>query len=281
MNNDNNQEEVEPRANTAATISEGSSSSSGRQRKLNNRTIALILIVVLLFATALVYSYLKTQSKNSLSDTDPTDYSFDAEEGDEHQQSHLLKGGEPKTGFGFKLPLNDVVYSDSPFDKVDERFAKDKPFDQIVDEGNAVILGQRIVTGNEGEANAYFQSLAAALIVQENEQEAFNMTEYFSQVISGYVFGTGVEDASKVAFGLNQPEAFANNNIEKGAQIYQFNAFSTAPTENQPVKKLTGYLVEVKGKNANYYMLLGAIESVWLASPDTWQAVINSIDVDL
>lgn len=250
--------------------------SGNRRINLSRRKALIIGLVVVVIAGfgAIIYNRIY---KNEVKPVATRPYSFDQNKGDTLLFQHVLEGTKDGDNFEFEVPAADFLYADGRLDQTDSRFPKTFN-EKIIDKGRRVELGQRVVSGTTG--NVYLQSIVAARIVPPEEQSSFNSLEYFGERISSLVFVNG-SNATHVALGLQAPKAFTNEAIKGNANIYEFNAISTkALYEEQPIKQIRGYLVDIKGKNASYYLMIGAVEDVWKASPKSWQKILNSLKVD-
>jgi hypothetical protein len=236
--------------------------------------IAVIACVVLLAATGwYAYKYLfqpEDQAKAAAS----VPYLFDEELGDRLLANHLLQGNDNGAGILFRVPLNGFVYTNSPLDQPDPRLAPKSLNDAIVDTGSDVVFVQRTVALDSTVIN---QTVLAAEAVPNSETADFNRDDYFRKLVASVVFSEG-EDTD-VKLETSQASQFSNTSVSENASIYTVTASYTG-SENLPVDHVVGELIEIKGQNGTYYLLLAAIDKTWDSSPKTWQAIKDSIKVD-
>ena len=242
---------------------------SWRRRKV------LILLLVLVIGGLVTGLYIKdrvSKDKVPIDQSLARNYSFDDNRGDKLTAKHVLKGSKPGTTMKFNRPWADFLYSDTPLIEEDQRF-RNKDF---TDEGNNIELGQRIVTP---DLIVSHQAVLAAKIVPPEEQSKFNNYDYIKDLLTKLSFNTS-EDPSKLGLVLTHPTKFTNNSIKSGGQMFVMSATLPNDIESGVINSMVGELIEVKGKNANYYLLIAAIPKNWDSSPKTWQAIKDSIEVD-
>jgi len=252
----------------------------GRFKKPSRRKMLVGLALILVLAAG-VGAYVYTQIiKDEVKPVSTRPYSFDEEQGARFVAEHLLEGEKDGTSFSFDIPIAEFLYPEDSYKEAGRQ--PDSYGDGIhkfLDKGNRVELGQRIFSANSNRV--FHQSIIAALIVPPEQQPEFNMVDYFKAGISTIVFVNGNHQAY-VSLGLKNQKEFTNANIKAGGQLFEFDAVSTNTLyEEQPVKRIKGYIVEVKGKNANYYLMIGAIEDVFNSSTGSWQKTLDSLQVDL
>lgn len=250
-------------------VSSSSLESNKRLKRINRRAILTIIVSLAIVITGAVLwqSYNRSRDK-------PQAYSFDQEYGSRFMATHLLQGETAGTGVSFKRPMNGFVYLDSPLDKSDPRLTPANRSEAIIDKGKKVEFGQRLVSA---DSSVYYQSLLAALIVSPAEQESINHRGYFNHLIAAHAF-LNREDLAKMELTLENSTSFTNSSISKDAKISDIKIANA--TSKSPIKKFKGQLIEIKGSNAVYLVLIGASDEVWASSPKTWQAIKDSIKVD-
>lgn len=194
----------------------------------------------------------------------------------------LLKGDSTGFGMSFRVPLSDFIYTDSPINKALPPFPKDfsvYPDKPISAEGNSVNFGQRIfLSANSNEVT--FQGLVAAKIVPKTDQASFSSTDYFKNLIAKLSFNSAKPNASGLQLNITPAGDFKNASVKGDAQLNNISTELPSGVDPGVVKHLKGQLVELKGKRANYYLLIAATDSNWDNNPKTWQAVKDSIKID-
>lgn len=244
-------------------------------RGLRRKRLIVAILILVIAAVAGGWYVNDRSSQKKLYPPKPRSYSFDNNKGDVFVANHRLQGGRTGMGMEFSRPFADFLYVDAPFDKTDPRVPKN-PTETFVDPGFNVELGQRLAGLDK---TLYHQALIAARIVAPENQAQFSIHGYFRQVLNRYVF-TGVKDPTKLFISLSAPANFTNSNIKENTSIYQLNAQDLSEPKTGLVGEVKGELIEVKGKQANYYLLIVAIPANWEANPKTWQAIKGSIKVD-
>lgn len=257
-------------------VSQSTNDSKDRLHRLRNRRSALLILVLIVIAGFGAWFVFKQPSEEKRTNLTPSSYSYDEELGDRLLVAHLLQGSGSGSGLIFKLPLNGVVYTDSPLNRSDSRLTPKKLTDTIIDKGNNVEFGNRFYTP---ELKTTFQSVIAAKIVPPAEQPEFSAYDYFKELLARMSFNTS-EDASKLGMGMSTPAKFSNNQIKNDGNVYQIAASLPDGVESGLIKHVIGELIEVKGTNANYFLLIAAVNQDWTSSPKTWQAIKDSIKVD-
>ena len=190
--------------------------------------------------------------------------------------THLLQGSGQTTGMLFKLPLNGVVYTDSPLDQPDTRLRPQSLSDIITDKGNNVEFGNRFVAPSGTIA---FQSLIAAKTVLPAEQAEFDAYNYFRDLLAKWSFNIS-KDTSQLGFGMSPAKVFNNSAITSGGQVYDISVSLPNGDNSGVIDHMVGQIIEIKGQNANYYLLISAIDENWHSSSKTWQIIKDSIEVD-
>lgn len=243
----------------------------------NSRKTSLILVLIITVIAIMSWYFLIYQdSRNSPAKT--RDYSFDSQPSARFMAHHWLEGSGQSNGFFFDIPWDDFLYTDAPYNDTDPRIKQLKNGGEpIYDKGLSVEFGQRIFSSDK----VYHQALVAALIVLPSQKNEFNKEGYFKTALNNLSFRLDNKDASKISFTLSGDKTFTNSNIPGNAKIYQLTAETRAANNvDAPIKHMTGELVEIKGKSADYYLLISAIDSVWGSGTKTWQAIKDSIKID-
>lgn len=242
-------------------------------RKRQHLLIAVVAILTV--STGVLLWYIKNK-QNVAPQLAVREVSFDEKQGDRITAEHLLQGGGAGTGLKFSRPDIEFLYIDSPFDGPDPRLRKDRK-ETIVDTGFNLEMGQRIVNSQK---TVYQQALIAAQIVTPKNQPVFSSFAYFKQKLNKLVF-PDIKDPTKLGMSLGLPQSFTNEHIKSDASIYEVKA--TILDENifgLPYKSVKGELIEVKTKNANYYLLVVAVDKNWDSSPKSWKVIKDSLQVD-
>lgn len=82
--------------------------------------------------------------------------------------------------------------------------------------------------------------------------------------------------SSDLSYKLNKPVVLTTSNLKSNAVVYDF----TATHKNATPKHLKGKLVIALGSRNYYYLLLSSVDYNWKSNQDTWQKVINSLQID-
>lgn len=247
----------------------------GRFKRPNKRAVVAALAILLLAGVGfLAYKKYDDKASNRL----PV-YKYDAEnKNDILWANHLIKGNGNATGMAFRLPLNGIVYSDSPYNRIDERLIPKSRNDVLIRQGLNAELGLRYVGRDR---SVVFQSVIAGLILPPDRQNGFSKEDYFKGALNNLSFRLDSKDLSKVSFTLSGEKTFTNANIPSGAKIYQLTASSSGDSKvAAPIKRMVGELIEINGKNADYYLLISAMDSIWGPGGKSWQDIKNSLKVD-
>lgn len=263
---------------TPTNVSQSTNGSKKRLHNLKNRTAGILILTVGVAVLVSWLIYFRPGEKPRPQIASPSGaYSYDSEEGSQLMATHLLDSGNPGMRLVFKLPLNGVVYTDSPLDRPDSRLIpKDnKISNPIIDQGTSVEFGNRLVLPG---GKITFQSVIAAKIVPLDESN-FDKYNYFKELLTRLSFNT-ILNPSNTVFGMSPPAEFTNSNIKNSAQIYKTSAEPPTDSKSSIIKHMNGQLIEIKGKKANYYLLMMAVDKTWDSSPKTWQAIKDSIKID-
>ncbi len=261
--------------NGLAPINTSQSTRNGLQKKRiwKWRGILVVAAIVLAVSTVVLGWYISDRSNRDNKLTTKTRaYSFDENRGNTVMAQHTLQGNLPGAGMKFSSPRADFLYADAPLYKSDTRQSQNK----IVDRGDHVELGQRIV---KPDGKVFHQAVLAARIVPPAEQSEFSSYNYFSGLLNTLVFNKS-RDSTDVGLGLSPPTKFTNGAIRDNANIFEFAAALPNGVTSGPIDHIVGQIIEIKGKNANYYLMISAIDENWNSSPKTWQAIKDSIKVD-
>lgn len=206
-------------------------------------------------------------------------YSFDDKKADRFLARHVLLGQGSGASLEFDVPLTEFLYTDGPTDRIDPRFQTyKKPTDKITNKGNKVSFGQRVFAP---DGTVYNQSLIAARIVPQDEKPKFNKFNYFKEVLDKLVFKSNIGNSSLLDLDINNGEAFTNKYVSANAKKYAITVSLPKSVETKgPIRNVVGEMIEISGKNSDYYVLITSIKDVWDKGTKTWQAVENSIAVD-
>ena len=257
-------------------VSQSTTETKKRFSKFRNRKLILMILAILIIGAFVAwYMFMREETQENQTDKVPS-YSYDNDYGDRLLTTHLLDGDNDGSGMLFRLPLNSIVYTNSPTDSSnDSRLIPKELSDVTVDKGKNVEFGKRFVMS---DLNTVYQSLIAAKIVPSSEAASFDKYSYSRDLIAKLVFNEA-NNPSGVGLGMSAAAKFTNGNIKSGASVYDISAAAPSGSDS-PVSHVVGELVEVKGKNATYYLLVVAVDENWNSSPKTWQAIKNSIKVD-
>lgn len=239
---------------------------------------AIIFTAAVLLAAGAGYLAYKKYESNKASNKLPS-FSYDTKnESDILWANHLISGSRQNNGMAFRLPLNGISRPDSPYKGFDERLIPKKRGDVLVADGLNGEYGLRYVGEDR---SVVFQSLIAGLILLPAQQNGFSKEDYFKAALNNLSFRLEGKQLSKVSFSLSGEKAFTNANISSGAKIYQVTAVSRGDAKvAAPIKRMVGELIEIKGKNADYYLLISGTEAVWGSGGKTWQGIKDSLKVD-
>ena len=261
---------MNPNIDTSMTSS-NSKIVSDRYNQKRPKIILIIAILLLLLISAGIYLSSRNTNNGTATATAKS-YSFDKGKGSDHFAKYTLLGIKPNSGFRYSKPWNELLYANSPLQRSDPRFNRKK----FVDKGNNVEFGQRFFS-RDGQV-LYLQTIMAARIVPKNQMSSFKPADNFAHIIAKYSY-PGLE-FNQVGFKLGAPSTFTNPSIENDAARYELTAFPNTKDYSGPIHNMKGELIEIHGKNANYYMMVVAIEDTWNNSPITWQKINDSLRVD-
>lgn len=254
--------------------------SRGLRSKLKRPGRRTTILIALILAAAGVAGYLifKKYDGKQPSTSLPA-FSYDAvNESDILRANHLIRGNGQSTGMAFQLPLNGIARPDSPYTGGDERLIPKNRSDVLVVESVRGEFGLRYVGADR---SVVFQSLIAGLIVLPPQQNDFSKEDYFKGALNNLSFRLENKDLSKLSLELSGEKAFTNGNISSGAKIYQLRASTPATSKAaSSIKSMVGELIEINGKNADYYLLISGTDSVWNTGANTWQSIKNSVKID-
>ncbi|HEX5395385.1 MAG TPA: hypothetical protein VFW52_03495 [Candidatus Saccharimonadales bacterium] len=270
---------------SGATVWRSSPGIRNRWRQFTSHKLSIAVLVLVLAGA--IAGYLYYRHENAVAPTPATrSSSFDNNivnpdnPRPTSMANHFLQGTKSGAGMRFSLPWDDFMYIDSPLDKalpVRPTSSQDDLTKPIPKKGNNVVLGQRIFTADN---KVTFQGLVAALIVPPADQPNFVSSTYFRDVLANLSFNTSRPDASRLALNVTAVRNFTNPAIKKHAQIQDITTVLPSNVDPGVVKHLVGQLVEAKGKNADYYLLIAVTDNNWNENPKTWDFVRNSIKVD-
>jgi hypothetical protein len=243
----------------------------------SKKVFAVILLMVIVVGVGGWFIYDRVFKEDSLPAVQTRSVELDATVKAKIIANHFLQGDASGAGMKFSLPWAEFIYTDSPASLAEPRFPEKQEdvSKEIIKDGNNTELGIRLTAGSSG---SLFQALAVGKIVPSSEVDNFDKKDYFGTLIAKLMFNnTG--GPSSIGLLMGEPVQFTNTSITSGASLYGLSASSTA-TKRAPVSHITGELVEVKGLNATYYLLITSIDENWSSNPQTWQFAKDSIKVD-
>ena len=242
-----------------------------------NLKIAVILIAIAGIGVLAWFYFNKDAAK--LPPLKTRSYSFDDKQAYRFLARHVLVGEGNGNSLEIGIPLTEFLYTDGPTDRIDPRFQTyKKPTDKIQNKGNKVSFGQRIFAA---DGVVYNQSLIAARIVSPAEKPKFNKYNYFKEELNKLVFKSNIGNPSLLDLDISDAGAFTNKQVNVNAKKYNISVSLPKGVETKgPMRNVVGQIIEISGKNSDYYLAITSIKSVWDKSTKTWLAVQDSIVID-